>query len=123
MRPDGTYSVVATPAVVRPRPADPPTRLNPGLPRDLEVICLKCLEKDPRRRYDSAAAVANDLERYLRGEPILARRTGTLERAWKWACRRPAAAALVAASAIGVLILVGLGVALRFHSRLKAAYT
>jgi serine/threonine-protein kinase len=82
----------------------PPTRLNPTVPRDLETICLKCLEKDPRRRYVSAAAVAEDLRRFGRGETIVARPAGSLERAAKWARRRPTAAALLAA---GLLVLVG----------------
>jgi hypothetical protein len=84
----------------------PPSRLAPGLPRDVETICLKCLEKDSRRRYASAAALAEDLERYLQGEPILARRTGPLERTIKWARRRPAIATLLAL--VQVVALVGL---------------
>ncbi|MCI0378181.1 MAG: serine/threonine protein kinase [Gemmataceae bacterium] len=78
--------------------ADPvrPRALNPRVDRDLEAICLKCLEKDPSRRYGSALALAEDLERWRAGEPIHARRTSVWERAWKWAKRRPATAALVA---------------------------
>jgi serine/threonine-protein kinase len=72
----------------------PPSRLQPQLPRDLNTICLKCLAKEPARRYGSAEALAADLERWLRGEPIRARPVGRLERLVKWAKRKPTAAAL-----------------------------
>jgi serine/threonine-protein kinase len=85
----------------------PPSRLNARVPRDLETICLKCLQKEPRRRYATAAALADDLERFLRGEPIRARAVGAIERAVKWARRNPAAAALVVVS---LLSIVGLSV-------------
>lgn len=84
----------------------PPTRLQPGLPRDLETICLKCLEKSPRKRYATAAALADDLRRYLDGHPILARPVGVLERSLKWAKRRPMAAAFLALLAASVLGLI-----------------
>jgi len=74
----------------------PPRVLNPAVPRDLETICLKCLEKDPPRRYRTAQEVAEELERFLRNEPILARPAHALEKSWRWCRRRPAIAALVA---------------------------
>jgi tetratricopeptide (TPR) repeat protein len=87
---------------VRHRPPRRPAAFNLRVPRDLEVICLKCLEKDPSRRYDSAAAVADDLERYLRGEPILARPVGALARTWMWCRRKPGLASLIAALLVAV---------------------
>jgi tetratricopeptide (TPR) repeat protein len=81
----------------------PPRRLQPTVPRDLETVCLKCLEKEPRRRYASALALADDLRRFLDGKPVHARRTPPWERAWKWARRHPAGAALAAALVLAVL--------------------
>ena len=78
----------------------PPSRLNPRVPRDLETVCLKCLAKEPARRYASAVALAEDLGRFGRGEPVAARRSGPLVRAAKWVRRRPAAAALWAVAAL-----------------------
>jgi TolB-like protein/Tfp pilus assembly protein PilF/predicted Ser/Thr protein kinase len=83
-----------------------PRLLNPKVDRDLATICLKCLEKDPQRRYTSALALAEDLERWLKHQPIRARRTGTFTRGRKWVRRNPTIAALVVAlaAAIGAMI-------------------
>ena len=79
-----------------------PRRLNPSIPRDLETICLKCLEKKPASRYATAAAMAQDLKCYLDGRPISARPVSALERCWRWAWRRPDLS--LALLALGVLI-------------------
>jgi serine/threonine protein kinase/tetratricopeptide (TPR) repeat protein len=84
----------------------PPRQLEPRVPRDLETVCLKCLEKIPARRYATAVELADDLRRFLDGEPILARPTSALERAWKWGKRRPALVALLGVSVAAVLAMV-----------------
>ena len=101
-------SVLDTLDAVRTRPPEPPSRRNPKVPRDLELICLKCLEKDPGRRYASAGLLAEDLGRFLAGEPVSVPAAGAIERVAKWARRRPT---LAAAYALGMLVLIlgGLG--------------
>jgi tetratricopeptide (TPR) repeat protein len=81
----------------------PPSRMQPKVPRDLETICLKCLQKEPRKRYPSAEALADDLRRFLADRPIQARRTPWTEQARRWCRRNPARAALAAAVALLVL--------------------
>jgi serine/threonine protein kinase len=84
-------------------PPEPPSRINRNVPTPLELICLKCLEKEPARRYPSAQAVADDLRRWLAGEPIAARPVPTTVRAWLWIRRHPTQAALAAALALALV--------------------
>jgi hypothetical protein len=78
----------------------PPRKLNDAVPRDLETITLRCLAKEPARRYQSAGELAEDLERWLEGRPIHARRVGILERTWRWCRRNPALAGALGAAAL-----------------------
>ena len=81
-----------------------PRLCNPKVDRDLETICLKCLEKEPAKRYGSAEAVAEEIERFLRHEPIQLRRSSRLEHVWRWCKRKPLVASLVAALILVVAI-------------------
>ncbi len=101
--PFAAETVQATLVQVLQQEPVPPRALNPQVPRDLETICLKCLEKDLARRYHTARALAEELGRFLRNEPILARPVSTAGRAWRWCRRNPA---LAIASSSGLLLLV-----------------
>ena len=98
-----TYETIKLLLETEPRQ---PRLLNPKVDRDLSTICLKCLEKDPKHRYSSALAVAEDLEHWLKHEPILARHTGIFTRGKKWVRRNPSSA-LFAASLIALAAVIG----------------
>jgi len=88
---------------VASRDPTPLSKLQPSLPQDLGTICMKCLEKEPYKRYTTALELAGDLQRFLEGEPIQARPVGTMERAYKWARRRPALAGLIVLTAFTIV--------------------
>jgi eukaryotic-like serine/threonine-protein kinase len=95
-----------------------PSRVQFRVPRDLETICLKCLQKEARKRYDTARELADDLNRYLAGEPIRARRTPPIERGVKWLKRHPTYATLLTFAIVGVLSCAG--TALWYWNHLRA---
>ena len=101
---DGDNPVEVMKRVISDAPP-PPSRLKPGVPRELETICLKCLEKERQRRYPTAAALADDLGRWLAGEAITARPIGPVDQAWRWCRRNRAVAALLA----GIMITLVAG--------------
>ncbi len=105
-------SVMKTIEQVIHREAASPRLLNPGVARDLETICLKCLEKEPHRRYGTAQLLADDLQSYLDDRPILARPVSTIERTWRWCRRNPAVASLLAT--VAVCLIVGTAVSSYF---------
>ena len=114
-------TIMETLQLVMNREPVPPRQVNVLVPSDLSTICLKCLEKDPAKRYATAGELAEDLRRYLEGEPILARSTTWLERGVKWSRRRPATAALVGVCVLAVLGMSLGGVAFALHEQANAA--
>jgi tRNA A-37 threonylcarbamoyl transferase component Bud32 len=106
--PFGGLSAIDTLDAVRSHPPEPPSKRSANIPRDLELICLKCLEKKPADRYPTAGTLADDLRRFASGEPVSVRAAGAVERVAKWARRKPTVAA---AYALGLLVLLlgGLG--------------
>ncbi|QJW95384.1 hypothetical protein FTUN_2933 [Frigoriglobus tundricola] len=90
------------------RPPVAPAQLNPAVPRDLEAVCLKCLEKAPHQRYITAALLAEDLGRFLAGRPTVARPRGIIGRAWRWCVRRPYDVALMVAATL-LIVMIGIG--------------
>lgn len=100
-------------------PPRPPRMLAPGVPRDLETICLRCLEKDPARRFSSADELADDLQRFLAGEPITSRPVSRHERAWLWCKRNP----LIAGLAAALVLTVALGLGGTSYKAIEAAHS
>jgi serine/threonine-protein kinase len=94
-----------------------PRQIHDKIPRDLETICLKALAKTPARRYATARLMAEDLQRYLRGEPILARPTGNVARCWRWCRRKPLLAAVSASAVFFLVALLVVAGAFAWHYR------
>jgi serine/threonine protein kinase len=112
---------------VRTQEPVPPTRLRPGVPRDLETICLKCLQKEPERRYADADALADDLNRFLDGRPVVARPVSIVEHLGRWCRRNPRVAVLSAAVVVLLITMVITSTAFaahlaRAHAAALAAY-
>jgi WD40 repeat protein len=116
-------SALETLEQVRAKSPGPPSAVGRVVGRDLETICLKCLEKDPERRYGSALELAEDLERWLAGEPILARPAGHIERASRWCRRNPRVAALSAALVVLLVAAVAISTSAAWFLQREQART
>jgi eukaryotic-like serine/threonine-protein kinase len=119
-------SVLDTLDQVRKKEPVPPSQLQPKMPRDIETICLKCLEKEPARRYHDVAALAEDLHRFRAGKPILARPVSAPERLWRWCLRNKGVAALGAAvlllmMTVAAVLAVGIVTVSRRNEQLRVA--
>jgi len=102
-------SVLDTLEQVKNQPPEPPSKVNRNVPRDLELICLKCLEKEPHRRYASGEALAQELERFLDGRPLSQTRpVSSVERLWRW-CRRHPVPASLGATILLLVLAVAIG--------------
>ena len=112
-------TAMETLAQVKSNDPVPPSHVQPGMPRDVETICLHCLEKTPARRYATAEALAEDLRRYLAGETIQARSTPIWERGLRWSRRHPALAAALGVTAAALILLLAGG--FYYNARLQAA--
>src|SRR5262249_33487009 len=112
-------STLETLQQVRERPPERPSRFKPRTPAELEIVCLKCLEEDPARRAAHAAAVREDLRRFVEGRPIRARRASGIERTWRWCRRNPTAAGFLVASSIAALAMVGVVVGFHYNTQLN----
>jgi serine/threonine-protein kinase len=113
-------TVLAVLRQVRETEPPRPSSITPGLDRDLETVCLKCLEKEPAKRYASAEGLAADLGRWLGGEPIEARPVGRAERLWRWCRRNPAVASLSASLAAALLLGAGVAAVLAWQAHGEA---
>ncbi|HQR05854.1 MAG TPA: protein kinase [Gemmatales bacterium] len=107
-------------AVLEKEPA-PPQSINQELDIDLQTICLKCLNKEPSKRYESALSLAEDLERWIRGEPISARPVGSIERAWRWCKRKPALAGMAVLAILALIVAAVVSIALAYQADSRAS--
>ena len=109
--------------LVRSRDPIPLVHWQPKTPRDLDTICLKCLEKDPRRRYADSQALSDDLGRFLAHQPILARPIGAPERIWRWSRVHPAAAAWIGMAVLAVVLVLSIVLAFNRRISMELAHT